>query len=258
MKNKRAFLLFFGIGILILSIVTICYIRFYGPSETKTFSEQGQEVSPYLADDLYRLLYDDRDYGSILAPYYQYDEVLPTTLTNRDINRLLIVQLSRMLGENPSTTMYTEEEIVQLKNQIFGVDTPFEIETTDTLTCQQFYRNAAGLYEVEWECGMDMTSPSYYPEIVEARQVGDVITLKQAVLFADLDSSLDEGLILSLYQDYDRTRLLGQISYTDTDDYFNRFLDVDVRSYESASQYQFLFQKNEDGTYRFLKFERIS
>lgn len=258
MKSKRAFLLFFGIGILILSIVTICYIRFYGPNETKTFSEQGQEVSPYLADDLYRLLYDDRDYGSILAPYYQYDEVLPTTLTNRDINRLLIVQLSRMLGENPSTTTYTEEEIVQLKNQIFGVDTPFEIETTDTLTCQQFYRNSAGLYEVEWECGMDMTSPSYYPEIVEARQVGDVITLKQAVLFADLDSSLDEGLILSLYQDYDRTRLLGQISYTDTDDYFDRFLDVDVRSYEGASQYQFLFQKNEDGTYRFLKFERIS
>ena len=76
--------------------------------------------------------------------------------------------------------------------------------------------------------------------------------------FADLDSSLDEGLILSLYQDYDRTRLLGQISYTDTDDYFDRFLDVDVRSYEGASQFQFLFQKNEDGTYRFLKFERIS
>ena len=76
-------------------------------------------MSPYLADDLYRLLYDDRDYGSILAPYYQYDEVLPTTLTNRDINRLLIVQLSRMLGENPSTTTYTEEEIVQLKKSDF-------------------------------------------------------------------------------------------------------------------------------------------
>ena len=51
---------------------------------------------------------------------------------------------------------------------------------------------------------------------------------------------------------------LPVISYSDTDDYFNRFLDVDVRSYESASQFQFLFQKNEDGTYRFLKFERIS
>ena len=257
MKSKRAFFAFLGIGILILSIVTICYIRFYGPSQRKMVSES-EEVSPYLADDLYRLLYDDRDYGSVLAPYYQYDSVFPTTFTNKDINRLLIVQLSRRLGENPSTTTYTEEEIVQLKNQIFGVDTPFEIETADTLSCQQFHYNSDGLYEIEWQCGTDMTSPSYYPETIDATQKGDIITLRQAVLFADLDSSLEEGITLSLYQDYDRTQLLDQIFYADTDDYFNHLLDVDVRSYEGVSQYQFLFQKNEDSTYRFLKFERIS
>lgn len=257
MKSKRAFLVFLGIGILILGIVIICYIRFYGPSDTKPFSEPGQEISPYLADDLYRLLYDDRDYGAILAPYYQYDEVFPTTFTNTDINRLLIVQLSRMLGENSSTTTYTEAEIVQLKNQIFGVDTPFEIETADTLTCQQFYRNAAGLYEIEWQCGMDMTSPSYYSEVIEARQVDDIVTLKQAVLFADLNP-FNEGFMLSLYQDYERTHFIDQIFYPDSEDYFNHFLDIDVRSYKDVSQYQFVFQKNEDNTYRFLKFERIS
>lgn len=256
MKNRTThFCMFLGFGILILIVIAVCYFHFYQSRENDL--KPITEVSMYLADDLFRLLYWDQDYGKTLEPYYQYDIVYPSTFSMADKNSFVLYQLFRFLppDSNQSISKHTKEEILNLKNQILGVDTPFEIISFDSLSCQQFYLDDTGNYEIEWECG-DMQTPTYSPEIISAYQQEDIVTLEQKVVFFQSDFDTD-GIILSIYRDYDRTELLDQIHYSNSDEYLNAIFDISALDYQNASQYRFIFKKNDNETYQFLKFERI-
>lgn len=229
------------------------------PSETmKPIEENPEEkeieVSQELAEKIYNTFYDKESCGEIFSKYYKYDRVTVNELTTEDKNYIVGINIPKGLGD----TLFTETEIIQTKNKLFGEDTSFEIIDKDD--CHYFTKLENGTYELGRYCGVGMCTPSEITDRIKAIRKGSKIYLEQRVIFEKYQNhDNDNGMTSYYYQDPSRTILLEKRDYLDTDEYLEKFNKIDWEKYEDqVSVYRYTYQDNGDNTYRFIQMEKVN
>ena len=226
--------------------------------------EKEESISLELAEELYKMLHGDFFCGAVYMPYYQYDIVTPNIISNNDKNKIVIRNLFRnreklQVGttQGDGNPIFTREQIWNMKNQIFGENTSFELNI-GRLCMEKFEVLEDDKYSFETHCG-GICFPSMATKFVKTVKKGDKIYLDQLVVFVKSgEYQTEEANTAYYYQDYNRTILLGQKEFLDETDYFQNSYRIDWNDYQDkAGQYRFTYQINEDGTYTFLQMERI-
>lgn len=279
-KSKKKFPFWQMIVVILIILFTgiCCYFIFYQnfqkekqPSDDTQEEEKLPDVSfpepeetpirNELAIELYNILMDYGNCGSNMLEYYQKDKVTIDDFSNEEKNRIIIDKMSKEY-QPISEKSFTKDQILEVKNRLFGEKTSFEIPETYESGCKIFYKKKNdNKYYVTDECGGAMCSPEFAGEIIKAVQVGDLVYLDQRVVFGTvLPLDLEEYYSpISFYQDPEQTIFLGKKELKNHDNTvrsnINGILDTSDFQ-EQARVYRFTFQKNGED-YAFVQMERI-
>lgn len=226
------------------------------PSETMKPTEEKPEeeieISKELTEELFNMIYDSMLCGNRLYSHFGNDKILPDDFSNLEKNYIVIMNLAkeRVPYSNPK---YTKEQIIEMKNRVLGKDTSFEM--IDSGTFQQFYPEEDGMYTVNWLCGADICMAENENEFIKSIQKGDKIYLDQEIIFTEYKQVDKDTDTVRYYEDYNKTKLLGEKNFNSSEDYYRYVTKDDFKN--QGSIYRYTYQVNNDGTYTFLQIERI-
>lgn len=234
------------------------------PTQGEDIQEPGEEeveISMELAEKLYRMVYDDLECGFNLFSYYKYNKITPDTFSNEFKNTVVARRLyerdADKINNNQKEPIYTNNEILQMKNSIFGENTSFEI--VNKKDCGEFQKLEDDNYKINIGCG-NMCTQTAILKISKASKNKSIVRIDQKVIFEDSKNHInDAGMTSYYYQNADRTILLGKRDFLNSMDYLDNYNNIDWNQYENqASVYRYTFQDNSDGTFTFLQIEKLN
>ncbi len=230
-------------------------------------SEAYRPTSPII-ENLYAMLVSWDNY------FYIHDEVAVSTLeAEKKISLASSVLLDEEIQFHPEdgTFQIEKEKLRDACQQVLGEDcqldekkvySSFYFGTSEQISgiVDQFFydedsKQYQGVFQKE-ESVLPSLQESY-AKIVEVTAKNDQLILVEKVIFTDVFERLAENIDVerdtfsyAIYADYHHTVLLDEIADANAD---NHYQDISIDSYlDRASTVTYIFQKNENGSYRFV------
>ncbi len=211
------------------------------------------EIPIDLAEKIYNTFYDWEDCGERFSKYYKYSKVTADELTNEDKTYIISLNIAKRMEDH----IFTQEEIMETKNRLLGSDTTFEI--INSKECKYFFKLEDGTYDLNRYCSGGMCTYQEITDFIKTVQKGNKIYIDQQVIFEKSENHTnDEGMTSYYYQNPERTVLLETKDYKDSDEYIDKYNEIDWKKYEDqVSIYRFTYEDNGDNTYKFIQMEKI-
>lgn len=213
--------------------------------------EEEKEISMELAEELFEMIRISYC-GTGFYSHYGKEKLLANDFTNEQKNAIVIINLNekkQAIGKtSDGNPKYTKEQIMNVKNQIFGKDTSFQI--TEEKTCYQFYIDKDGNYIAQINGCADICMASELHKTISATQIDNKISFEQAIIFIDYVYEKNETVTM-YYGDWEKTNLLYKEDSSSTS-------SINFEKYQDqTSIYRYTYQDNSDGTYTFLEMKKI-